>query len=148
MTMASLKRVVLLMFVVGSSTCSHWKRMVNSSKRFKKLPPPTSASPSKLRKTQYRSTLSSHTSSASTGGLANILLNLALLRATDGLSAFPLNSSDEALTSYVEFTVQKLTQRHLDPVRRVLCLTETCLVERDPATYSVVSVRPLCDVNY
>ncbi|ESP01914.1 hypothetical protein LOTGIDRAFT_238096, partial [Lottia gigantea] len=55
-------------------------------------------------------------------------------------------SSDEALTSYSEFTVQKISRRHTDTVRRTLCLTETCLVERDPATYSVVTVKPLCDV--
>ena len=36
--------------------------------------------------------------------------------------------------------------RHEDPVRRLLCLTETCLLERDPATYSLVSLRPLSQV--
>ncbi len=58
-----------------------------------------------------------------------------------------LCSSDEAITSYAEFTVQKVTGRHLDPVRRTLCLTETCLVERDPASYAVVTCKPLCDVS-
>ena len=28
-----------------------------------------------------------------------------------------------------------------------MCLTETCLVERDPATYNVVTCKPLCDVS-
>ncbi|KAK6166630.1 hypothetical protein SNE40_023278 [Patella caerulea] len=55
-------------------------------------------------------------------------------------------SSDEALTSYAEFTVQKISIRHSDNVRRTLCLTETCLVERDPATYNIVTLKPLCDV--
>ncbi|KAL3854398.1 hypothetical protein ACJMK2_013668 [Sinanodonta woodiana] len=55
-------------------------------------------------------------------------------------------STDEALTSYAEFTVQKVSPRHPDNVRRTLCLTETCLVERDPATYNVTTVKPLCDV--
>ncbi|XP_046378006.2 dnaJ homolog subfamily C member 13-like [Haliotis rufescens] len=55
-------------------------------------------------------------------------------------------STDEALTSYTEFTVQKLTPRHTDSVRRTLCLTETCFVERDPATYNVVTCKPLCDI--
>ena len=56
-------------------------------------------------------------------------------------------SSDEALTSYSEFTVQKESPRHTDVVRRTLCLTETCLVERDPATYNVTTCKPLCDVS-
>ena len=55
-------------------------------------------------------------------------------------------SNDEALTSYTEFMVQKISPRHNDSVRRTLCLTETCLVERDPATYNVVTLRPLCDI--
>ena len=57
-------------------------------------------------------------------------------------------SSDESLTSCAEFTIQKLSNRTSDPVRRTLCLTETCLVERDPATYSVVTCKPLCDVSF
>lgn len=55
-------------------------------------------------------------------------------------------STDEALTSYSEFVVQKISPRHSDSVRRILCLTETCLVERDPATYNVVTCKPLCDI--
>ncbi|XP_064647249.1 dnaJ homolog subfamily C member 13-like isoform X1 [Lineus longissimus] len=55
-------------------------------------------------------------------------------------------STDEALTSYAEFIVQKVESRNVDPVRRTLCLTETCLVERDPSTYNVVTCKPLCDV--
>ncbi|XP_056011194.1 dnaJ homolog subfamily C member 13-like isoform X2 [Ostrea edulis] len=55
-------------------------------------------------------------------------------------------STDEALTSYAEFTIQKISPRHLEPTRRTMCLTETCLVERDPATYNVVTCKPLCDI--
>ncbi|KAK0045772.1 dnaJ subfamily C member 13-like isoform X1 [Biomphalaria pfeifferi] len=55
-------------------------------------------------------------------------------------------STDEAVTSYAEFTVQKVSIRHPDSVRRTLCLTETCLVERDPATYNICTCKPLCDV--
>ncbi|XP_071508513.1 dnaJ homolog subfamily C member 13-like [Diadema antillarum] len=55
-------------------------------------------------------------------------------------------NGDEALTSLAEFGVQKWTPRHNEPQRRVLCLTETCIVERDPASYSVVTVKPLCDI--
>lgn len=56
-------------------------------------------------------------------------------------------STDEALTSYAEFTVQKRGERHADPVRRLMCLTETCLVERDPATYNVVTCKPLSEIS-
>ncbi|KAL8616890.1 hypothetical protein ACOMHN_041809 [Nucella lapillus] len=55
-------------------------------------------------------------------------------------------SSDEALTSYAEFAVQKISPQHPDTVRRTLCLTEMCLVERDPATYSVITAKPFCDI--
>ena len=42
--------------------------------------------------------------------------------------------------------MQKQTARQPDPVRRTLCLTETCLLERDPASYSVCTLRPLSHV--
>lgn len=45
-----------------------------------------------------------------------------------------------------EFTVQKITPRHPDPVKRILCLTETTVRERDPQTYSVCTLIPLCEV--
>ncbi len=56
-------------------------------------------------------------------------------------------SADLHITSLSEFTVYKQSARHADPVRRLLCLTETCLLERDPATYSIVSLRPLTSVS-
>ena len=34
-----------------------------------------------------------------------------------------------------------------DPVKRILGLTETCLIERDPQTYSIVTLRPLSSVS-
>ncbi|CAN7988684.1 unnamed protein product [Ixodes hexagonus] len=55
-------------------------------------------------------------------------------------------STDEALTSLCEFVVHKVTPRHKEPVKRLLCLTESCLVERDPSSYAVVTLRPLADV--
>ncbi|XP_071822188.1 dnaJ homolog subfamily C member 13-like isoform X2 [Apostichopus japonicus] len=55
-------------------------------------------------------------------------------------------SSDEHLTSLAEFAVHKYSPRHEDPPRRLLCLTESCIVERDPGSYSVVTVKPLCDI--
>lgn len=46
-----------------------------------------------------------------------------------------------------EFPVYKIhKERHQEPVKRTLCLSETCLLERDPQTYSVCTLRPLCDV--
>lgn len=34
-----------------------------------------------------------------------------------------------------------------EPVKRVLALTETCLVERDPATYNIATLKPLGEVS-
>jgi DnaJ family protein C protein 13 len=59
----------------------------------------------------------------------------------------PVCSSDECLTSLSEFTVYKISERHEEPVRRILCLTESCLVERDPSSYSICSLKPLSDVS-
>ena len=53
---------------------------------------------------------------------------------------------DEAITSLAEFRVSKIADRHPDPVVRLLCLTESCIAERDPASYSIVTIRPLSDV--
>ncbi|XP_055486146.1 dnaJ homolog subfamily C member 13-like isoform X2 [Leucoraja erinacea] len=55
-------------------------------------------------------------------------------------------SNDESITSLAEFIVQKTAQRHQDAVKRVLALTETCLVERDPATYNIVTLKPLGEI--
>ncbi|XP_076821267.1 dnaJ homolog subfamily C member 13-like isoform X2 [Clavelina lepadiformis] len=55
-------------------------------------------------------------------------------------------SSDEHITSVTEFQVQKLTHRSQDPVRRTLCLSEACILERDPATYSIITLRPLSEI--
>lgn len=54
--------------------------------------------------------------------------------------------TDEALTSCSEFMVYKHSCRHTEPVRRILCITETCLVERDPASYIVCTVKPLLEI--
>ena len=55
-------------------------------------------------------------------------------------------SSDEHLTSFAEFVVYKHSSRHTDSVRRLLCLTETCLIERDPATYHICTLKPLNEI--
>lgn len=56
-------------------------------------------------------------------------------------------NDDEHLTSVSEFSVHKIHKaRHNDPVRRTLCLSETCLLERDPQTYSVCTLRPLGEI--
>lgn len=59
----------------------------------------------------------------------------------------PLFSRDDHITSYAEFKVQKFSRRHEQSVRRLLCLTEACIVERDPATYAVVCATPLEQVT-
>ena len=49
-------------------------------------------------------------------------------------------SGDQHQTSFSEFSVQKITVRHHEPMKRIMCLTETTLLERDPQTYNVRSV--------
>lgn len=34
-----------------------------------------------------------------------------------------------------------------EPVKRILALTETCLVERDPASYNIVTLKPFGEVS-
>lgn len=53
---------------------------------------------------------------------------------------------DQYHTSMSEFIVQKVSIRHCEPVRRILCLTDYTLLERDPQTYSICTLRPLNDV--
>ncbi|XP_069504815.1 dnaJ homolog subfamily C member 13 isoform X2 [Ambystoma mexicanum] len=55
-------------------------------------------------------------------------------------------SNDESITSLAEFIVQKISHRHSEPVKRLLALTETCLLERDPATYNIATLKPLGEV--
>ncbi|XP_039609400.1 dnaJ homolog subfamily C member 13 isoform X3 [Polypterus senegalus] len=55
-------------------------------------------------------------------------------------------STDDSVTSLAEFVVQKISPRHSEPVKRTLALTETCLVERDPATYNIVTLKPFGEV--
>jgi DnaJ family protein C protein 13 len=59
----------------------------------------------------------------------------------------PKYSTDEALTSLHEFTVYKLHHRHnMRPIRRILCITNLALVERNPDTYQPVTLKPLNDI--
>lgn len=63
-------------------------------------------------------------------------------------------STDESVTSLFEFTVHKFNTGRINMSpdslekwpKRLLCLTETCLVERDPPTYSIVTVKPLREI--
>ncbi|VDK82276.1 unnamed protein product, partial [Litomosoides sigmodontis] len=59
------------------------------------------------------------------------------------LTRLGLCSSDEQLTSYVEFKVQKSAPRQFSPVKRLLCLSSTCIIERDPASYAAICARSL-----
>lgn len=54
---------------------------------------------------------------------------------------YGLFSDDDSLTSLAEFRVLKSTPRSDSAVQRLLCLTENCILERDPATYG--SIPPL-----
>jgi DnaJ family protein C protein 13 len=45
-----------------------------------------------------------------------------------------------------EFTVYKESERHSEPVRRLLCLSEQCIIERDPASYSICTLKPLTEI--
>jgi DnaJ family protein C protein 13 len=58
----------------------------------------------------------------------------------------PIYASDEHLTSFAEFIVYKHSSRHTENVRRLLCLTETCLIERDPGTYHICTLKPLNEI--
>ncbi|XP_013794496.1 LOW QUALITY PROTEIN: dnaJ homolog subfamily C member 13-like [Limulus polyphemus] len=55
-------------------------------------------------------------------------------------------STDEAITSLCEFPVHKISPRHSDSVKRILGLTESCLIERDPLTYSITTLKPLSEI--
>ena len=55
-------------------------------------------------------------------------------------------SNDLAITPLAEFAVTKMSPRHTEPVSRLMGISETCVIERDPGTYSVVTIRALCDV--
>jgi DnaJ family protein C protein 13 len=58
----------------------------------------------------------------------------------------PSYISDEHLTSFAEFIVYKHSSRHTESVRRLLCLSETCLIERDPSTYHICTLKPLNEI--
>ena len=58
----------------------------------------------------------------------------------------PTYVSDEHLTSFAEFIVYKHSKRHTESVRRLLCLTETCLIERDPSTYYICTLKPFSEI--
>ena len=53
-------------------------------------------------------------------------------------------SGDQHQTSFSEFSVQKITVRHSEPMKRIMCLTETTLLERDPQTYDVKNLFSNC----
>ena len=56
-------------------------------------------------------------------------------------------SNDESITSLYEFNVQKISQRNdYEPIKRILALTDSCLIERDPSTYSLITVKPLNEI--
>src|SRR5690606_33901165 len=63
------------------------------------------------------------------------------------INKFGRYSNDESVTSLYEFTVHKLNTRNSkDPIKRTLALTENCLIERDPNSYSIICLKPLNEV--
>uniref|UniRef100_A0A6Q2XCL8 J domain-containing protein n=1 Tax=Esox lucius TaxID=8010 RepID=A0A6Q2XCL8_ESOLU len=57
-------------------------------------------------------------------------------------------ASDECITSLAEFVVQKISpqEKNIVAFNEILCLTETCLVERDPASYNIATIKPFEEV--
>ncbi|KAL7076697.1 hypothetical protein ACQ4LE_003778 [Meloidogyne hapla] len=66
------------------------------------------------------------------------------------LTRLGLCSKDEQLTSFVEFNVQKRhsNQPNTLPIRRLLCISESCIIERDPLSYAVICARNLNTLSY
>ena len=63
------------------------------------------------------------------------------------LNKFGRYSNDESITSLYEFNVHKLTSRESrDPSKRTLALTDSCLIERDPNSYSIITLKPLNEI--
>lgn len=54
-------------------------------------------------------------------------------------------SDDQSQTSLSEFNVQLLSSNG-DSTPRILCLSESCVLERDPNTYNVCTLQPLTDI--
>ncbi|EGG18717.1 DnaJ like protein [Cavenderia fasciculata] len=48
---------------------------------------------------------------------------------------------DDALVSIIDFTVNKISNRHNGPVQRLLALSTTKLVERDLLNYTIITTR-------
>ncbi len=56
-------------------------------------------------------------------------------------------SNDDSVTSLFEFNVHKISPRHnSEPIKRILALTDCCLVERDANTYLIITLQPLSDI--
>ena len=59
------------------------------------------------------------------------------------------NAEDESIfNTLAEFHVQKIAPaRHVDPAPRLITLSDKWLVERNPSTYAVVTMRPLESID-
>lgn len=74
------------------------------------------------------------------GPYSYVLINMLCERIefhTENFFFFHSCRKDNFLTSMSEFIVHKITERHPEPTKRILCLTEATILERDPQTYSV-----------
>ncbi|XP_072378328.1 dnaJ homolog subfamily C member 13 [Diabrotica undecimpunctata] len=83
---------------------------------------------------------------------ANLGINIKVLSKPISLEDFQVQrfgkySDDEYITAVSEFSVYKIQKaRHNEPVRRTLCLSEHCILERDPQTYSICTLQPLNNI--
>ena len=83
--------------------------------------------------------------------LQNLCIDIKVLKNQTTLEQFEKErfgkySGDNYQTSMSEFIVQKISPRQNEPTKRILCLTDLTLLERDPQTYSVCTLRPLTSI--
>uniref|UniRef100_T1HV01 J domain-containing protein n=1 Tax=Rhodnius prolixus TaxID=13249 RepID=T1HV01_RHOPR len=81
-------------------------------------------------------------------GIEIIMQNKPISTQQFSTNKFGTYSGDEHTTSLTEFRIEKFAPtRHGDSsIPRLLCITETCIVERDLETYDIVTIRPLKSV--
>uniref|UniRef100_A0A915KDM6 Uncharacterized protein n=1 Tax=Romanomermis culicivorax TaxID=13658 RepID=A0A915KDM6_ROMCU len=63
------------------------------------------------------------------------------------INRFGKFGSDICITSLVEFQVYKFSPRHNQPSKRLFCLSEKCIVERDIGSYRIITLRPLESIH-
>lgn len=92
-------------------------------------------------RSEFLSTMAKHLQKLGLGGL----METEQISTGDYRTA-RLRYGNETTPKLAEFEVLKRTERYPTPINRKLVVTETSLVERDAATYAVVSSRPLASL--